>query len=567
MRIALVQFDPVVGDIHGNAARASKKVRAAAAEGASLIVLPELALCGYPPRDLLLRQGIAQACHEAALQIARVAPECAVVLGLPAVSVNGGRPLANSLVVLEGGEITHRYDKQLLPTYDVFDESRYFTPGQRVLCFQSRATNSMRVGLLICEDLWQAHDVTANATYGTSPLSNLMTEAHPQVIVVPSASPFVRGKHQRHLQLLAEAARAAGVPVVSVNQLGGFDDLIFDGDARVVWPDGRCRAADRWSEAGITVDLGEELPAPAQQQQAPPPDPMEELWRALVCGTRAYVQRTGHGGAIVGISGGIDSALVCALAVAALGSPNVLGVLMPSKWSSAGSVDDAHDLAQRLEIGTLTLSIEGSHELLAGSLDAALQAKGPLGSAGLVPVADENLQSRLRGLHVMAVSNSTGALVLSTGNKSEYAAGYTTLYGDMCGGLAPIGDVLKTDVWKLATWVNANHQRAGFARPPIPQQSVEKVPSAELRPNQTDQDTLPPYHELDAIVRHWVEEECSVQEVAQRSGLPLATVTQWTQAIDRAEFKRDQAPIILKVTARAFGRGRPMPLAQRWRPS
>jgi NAD+ synthase (glutamine-hydrolysing) len=220
-----------------------------------------------------------------------------------------------------------------------------------------------------------------------------------------------------------------------------------------------------------------------------------------------------------------------------------------------------------LEIGTLTLPIEGAHEFLAGSIDAALQSKGPLGATGLVPVADENLQSRLRGLHLMAVSNSTGTLVLTTGNKSEYAAGYTTLYGDMCGGLAPIGDVLKTDVWTLAAWVNAHHQSAGFARPPIPQQSVDKVPSAELRPNQTDQDTLPPYHELDAIVRHWVEEECSIQEVAQRSGLPLATVTQWTQAIDRAEFKRDQAPIILKVTARAFGRGRPMPLAQQWRPS
>lgn len=571
MRVALIPFDPVVGDIHGNASRASKKARDAAAEGANLIVFPELAMCGYPPRDLLLRQGMAEACERAVLDVGRAVPECTVLIGSPRAVKQGERPVANSVAIMTNGAPLRWYDKRCLPTYDVFDELRYFTPGlQACVTDVGRAQDAMRastptgrVGILVCEDLWRAQDVNARATYGADALAQTVAES-PELVVVMSASPFERGKHERHTQLLSAAAKRAGVPIASVNQFGAFDDLVFDGGATVAWPDGTVVQGKRWTDGALLFDVGPGVRKHVANPHPPAtPHDFEDLWDAIVCGIRGYMARTGHKDVILGLSGGIDSALVAALAIAALGPEHVTGVLMPSVWSSPGSVSDAEELARRTGIRTLTLPIAKAHDLLAATLDGALRARGDAFSK----LADENLQSRLRGMHLMALSNSTGALVVTTGNKSEYAAGYTTLYGDMCGALAPIGDVLKTDVWELSKWVNANAARAGFTCPPIPEASISKVPSAELRANQTDQDTLPPYADLDAIIRAWVDDELSLEETVARTGLPEDVVLQWTTTIDRAEYKRYQAAIIIKVSSRAFGRGRRMPLAQRWRPS
>lgn len=560
MKVALIQFDPTVGDVAGNATRAADLVRQAQRDGAHLVVFPELAICGYPPRDLLLRQGMAEACERAVALVAAAATSSTVLIGSPRAVQGGARPVANSVAVLQQGRLVRWYDKRLLPTYDVFDEDRYFAPGREPCVVEVAVPGgpAARVGVLVCEDLWRAQDVLARAEYAVDPLMETR-RADATLMVALSASPFEQGKGARHEAMLAEAAARAGVPVASVNQFGGYDDLIFDGDVRMVWPSGAAWHAPRW-QAGCHVVSAVEPASHAVSSGGP----LRDLWDALVCGTRAYLARTGHREAVVGLSGGIDSAFVCTLAAAALGPGRVIGVLMPSRWSSVGSVSDARDLAERLGVRTLMLPIGDAHTQLAGALDAELVSAGLPGVAGLV---DENLQSRLRGLQVMAVSNATGALVLTTGNKSEYAAGYTTLYGDMNGGLAPIGDVLKTEVWALSRWVNAHAAECGFRTAPIPEASIEKPPSAELRPNQTDQDTLPPYEALDAIVRAWVDEECSVEETVARTGLAEDVVRHWTQAIDRAEFKRYQAAVILKVSPRAFGRGRRMPLAQRWRPA
>lgn len=575
MKVALVPFDPEVGDVLGNAARMATLVRDAAGQGAGLVVLPELAICGYPPRDILLRAGFAEACEAAVRGLAQVAPTVTVVVGAPRTVGNGPRPIANSVAVLRDGAVRAWYDKRLLPSYDVFDEHRYFSPGSLPGAIADVGPRGERLGILVCEDLWQAHDVNARAAYAADPLAEAAAGGV-ACIAVPSASPFVRGKHARHVEILQRAAARAGAPILSVNQGGACDDLVFDGDARVVWPDGRMVAGERWSSHALMVDLahapaerevaprGGASPGARESEGAPSANDLPDLWQALVRGTRAYLTRTGHTRGVLGISGGVDSALVAAIGVAALGAKHMLGVLMPGRWSSPGSVADALELARRLQMRTLELSIGAAHDLLGASIGGALGSAGLPGVDGL---ADENLQSRLRGLQVMAVSNATGALALTTGNKSEYAVGYTTLYGDMNGGLAPIGDVLKTDVYALARWVNAHAAECGFAEPPIPEATLVKAPSAELRADQTDQDTLPPYADLDAIVRGWVEEERSEEEIVRATGLAPEMVRMWTRAMDRAEFKRFQAAVILKISSRAFGRGRRMPLALHWRPS
>jgi NAD+ synthase/NAD+ synthase (glutamine-hydrolysing) len=566
MKVALVPFDPEVGDVQGNAARMAEAVRDAAGRGADLVVLPELALCGYPPRDVLLRAGFVEACEAAAARLASVAPGATVVVGSPRGVRGGPRPIANSVAVLRGGRVLAWYDKRLLPTYDVFDEHRYFTPGAAPGLVAGACPGDRPLGVMVCEDLWRARDVNARAEYAPDPVGD-MAGAGAACIAVPSASPFERGKHARHVEILRSAAARAGAPLLSVNQGGACDDLVFDGDVRVVWPDGRMVAGPRWGSEPLVVDLADAAQDAARSARAPAPandDTWRDLWHALVRGTRAYLARTGHARAVLGLSGGVDSALVAAVGAAAIGGRNVTGVLMPGRWSSPGSVADALESARRLRMPTLSLPIGAAHDLLAASVGDGLR------SAALPPLeglADENLQSRLRGLQVMAVSNATGALALTTGNKSEYAVGYTTLYGDMNGGLAPIGDVLKTDVYALSRWVNAHAAACGFGEPPIPEASLAKAPSAELRADQTDQDTLPPYEHLDAIIRGWVEEERSEEEIVRATGLAPDLVRTWTRAIDRAEFKRFQAALILKVSSRAFGRGRRMPLALRWRPS
>ena len=554
MRIALARLDCLVGDVTGNVREAVDRAVALSAAGADCVVLPELSACGYPPRDLLQREGFVEACEAAAARaaeslVARGAGGTAVLLGLPMRGASGG--IVNAVALLRGGRIERTYAKRLLPDYDVFDEPRHYEAGSAPCVFECAGT---RVGILVCEDLWRAEDAAAaGRAYACDPLAETVS-AGARVLVVPSASPFAAGKVDRHRAILLASARRGGVPVLSLNASGANDDLVFDGDACAAWPDGSIDAASRWSLDAFMVDPAAPVAAPADAS-----DVHAERWAAIVEGIRGYFRKTGHREAVLGLSGGIDSALVGALAAAAIGGDRVTGLLMPSRFSSEGSLVDARELARRCGIRAVELPISPLHAAASAHLAPAFAAAGvPL--AGL---ADENLQSRLRGLQVMAWSNASGALVLTTGNKSEYAVGYATLYGDMCGALAPIGDLLKTDAWALARWANANHAALGFAAAPIPEASIDKVPSAELRPDQSDQDTLPPYAELDAIVRGWIEEERSVDAIVATSGIDRAAVLRWTRAIDLAEFKRRQAPVILRLSQRAFGPGRRMPVVMR----
>jgi len=412
---------------------------------------------------------------------------------------------------------------------------------------------------VLCEDLWRAEDVGRARGYAVDPVADLAATGL-DLLLVPSASPFVRGKHEHHLSILSGTARRHGVVVVSVNQVGANDELVFDGGSAVFGPDGGIRhRVDRFtaSTATFETDLpgcaSDDTPGEAAERQ------LGELFAALVCGIRGYARKTGHERILLGLSGGIDSAVVAALAAAAVGGRRVRGVMMPSRHSSPGSVADARASAEALGLGRLDeLPIEAMHAAFAEGLVPAIGI--PEG------VADENLQSRIRGTLLMGIANTTGELLLATGNKSEYAVGYSTLYGDMNGGLAPIGDVLKTDLVALARSMNRRHRELGFERPPVPIASIEKPPSAELRPDQTDQDSLPPYRILDAVVRGWIERAASAEAIAAEIGRPVEFVRDLVNRIDRNEFKRKQAPPILKTSPRAFGRGRPMPLAGRWNP-
>jgi len=553
MRIAAAQFDPTVGDVVGNLERIERAVQDAKAAGATALLTPEMSLLGYPPRDLVLRQGVAEACERAAAELARRHPDMLLLLGLPRRVQRKGRQLANALAICRGGVVERFHDKRLLPTYDVFDEDRWFAAGDHVTVIEHEGE---RLGVLICEDLWGGADVDASRAYASDPVADCL-KAGATALIAASATPFVLGKRARQHAHLARIAATHGVPVLSCNQVGANDDLVFDGASVLV--DAAGRIAESWplfETATRTVDLrgGCRIAPPAERARE------RDLIDALVCGIRGYFLKTGHAKATIGLSGGIDSAVVATLAALALGPAAVTGVMMPSRHSSAGSVDDAKALAANLSLGRLlTLPIADLHERFAAHMKTALGA-----FAGL---PDENLQSRLRGLTAMAVSNADGSLVLSTGNKSELAVGYATLYGDMVGGMAPIGDVLKMQVYAMARHLNAHFADFGLRCAPIPEPSITKAPSAELRPDQTDQDSLPAYEDLDRIVTGWIEHEGDPAAIAQDTGLDVAMVTRWCQSIDRAQFKRDQAPLVLKVAARTFGRGRPMPIAARWRPA
>ena len=551
MRIAAAQLDLTVGDVEGNLARLDAAACDARAAGAQVLLTPEMSLLGYPPRDLVLRQGVAEACERAAAELARRHPDLLLLLGLPRRVDRRGRRLANAVAICRGGRVEGFHDKRLLPTYDVFDEDRWFAPGDHATVVEHQGE---RLGLLLCEDLWGGADVDASRTYPVDPAADAV-RAGATALVAASASPFVLGKRARQLERVSQVASSLGVPVLLCNQVGANDDLIFDGGSMLV--DAAGRVAERWPlfEASTrAVDLRGGCRCDASPARAPERD----LVDALVAGIRGYFAKTGHTRATLGLSGGIDSALVAVLASLALGPAAVTGVTMPSRFSSRGSVDDARALAANLGLGRLLhLPIADLHDRFATHL------KGALGAFTGLP--DENLQSRLRGLTVMAVSNADGSLVLSTGNKSELSVGYATLYGDMVGGLAPLGDALKTQVYAMARHLNARFADFGLPCAPIPPASIEKAPSAELRPDQTDQDTLPPYEDLDRIVTGWIEHEGDPARIAQSAGLPLELVDRWCRAIDRAQFKRDQAPLVLKVAARTFGRGRPMPIAARWR--
>lgn len=582
MRFALAQLNPTIGDLDANAARIIAATSDAVTHAATLVATPELSICGYPPKDLVLHDGFVEACERAALAAAQSVPKhVTLVIGSPRRLPTGG--IANALLVFKAGQRIAHYDKRLLPTYDVFDEDRYFTPGSQPAVLD---VDGVKVGLAICEDLWKGEDAGFSSHYlhAVDPVADLV-RAGAQVLLVPSASPFVLGKGRRHRDILRSHAKRHGVWVAAVNQVGGNDDLVFDGHAAIYDPTATLRAAaPGFIEHTLTFDvpaahtMTRATAASSSSGSAPPvaapmiADPVlttpdiQLLTEALTIGTRDYLAKTGFRTAVLGLSGGIDSAVTAAIACRAIGATNVLGLAMPSRYSSDHSVEDAHDLAARLGMKCLDVPIETGVQTASHTLNATFDAlKQPRLGAALPDLTEENLQSRLRGLIVMGVSNRTGAIVLTTGNKSELAVGYCTLYGDMNGGLAVLSDVPKTMVYTLAAHLKSHWRELGFPGEPIPQRSITKPPSAELRPDQTDQDSLPPYEILDQIVERYVERRESAAAIAKATAIDQATLARVIRMIDLSEYKRKQLAIGLKVTGVAFGQGRRMPIAQRWR--
>jgi NAD+ synthase (glutamine-hydrolysing) len=545
MRIALLQVNPTVGDLAGNAAVILDALGRAAALGADLAVTPELALVGYLPRDLLLSPGFVAGSWRALEALARDAASLPPVLvGLPEPTASDeGRPLYNSAALLRGGRVEQRFRKSLLPTYDVFDEDRYFEPFHGA---QTLDVAGGRVGISICEDIWNDRDFWKRRRYHHDPIEELAA-AGATLVINLSASPFTAGKHRRREEMLSSMSRRHRLPLAYVNQFGGNDDLVFDGRSCVFDASGEAVARGQSFAPDVVVCD----PAAARPiAPAPDLDVESEIWRALALGTRDYVRKCGFSRVVLGLSGGIDSALTAAIAADALGPQHVLGVLMPSPYSSQGSIDDARALAANLGIETLQLPIAPAMRAFDQVLRDGLGAD-PSG------VTAENIQARVRGNLLMALSNSRGAMLLTTGNKSELSVGYCTLYGDMSGGLAVIADVPKTMVYRVARWRNQT-----LGRPAIPDASLTKPPSAELRPDQTDQDSLPPYEVLDAILERHIEKHQPEEEIVA-AGFDQATVAQVLRLVRIAEFKRKQAPPGLKVTDRAFGTGWRMPIAAR----
>jgi len=545
MKIALLQINPTVGDLVGNARLIAEGVREAGARGADLAVTPELALVGYLPRDLLLSASFVRRSWDALSDVAsELAGQPPALVGLPEPNPSdSGRPLFNTAALIRDGRVDHRFRKALLPTYDVFDEDRYFEPfhGPQILELAGG-----RLGVSICEDIWNDRDFWKRRRYHHDPVEELV-RAGAQGIINLSASPFSVGKYRRREEMLGSMAHKHHVPIVYVNQFGGNDDLVFDGRSCAFDAKGAAIARGRSFEADLVVcDMDEARPIAAATDVTAE----SEIWRALVLGTRDYARKCGFSSAVLGLSGGIDSALTAAIAVEALGGDRVLGVLMPSPYSSRGSIDDSLRLAANLGIKTLTLPIADAMGAMERTLHDAFAGAGP-------DVTEENVQARIRGSLLMALSNKRGALLLTTGNKSELAVGYCTLYGDMSGGLAVIADVPKTMVYRVARWRNDTSRAAV-----IPEPTLTKAPSAELRPNQTDQDLLPPYDVLDDILQRHIERHEPAAEIIA-AGFDQEIVHRVVRMVRAAEFKRKQAAPGLKVTDRAFGTGWRMPIAAR----
>ncbi len=561
MKIALAQLNPTVGDIAGNSRKIIQALDHAREQGAEMVVFSELVICGYPPRDLLQVEGFADQCAAMTKFIGEEhTKDIAIILGTPLpVAATSGVGIANSLVVYSNNEYLGYYDKRLLPTYDVFDEDRYFTPGedQRII-----EINDTRIGLAICEDLWKGADAGFSARYRDKPdpVEELI-RASADIIIAPSASPFVLGKEHKHISILAAHARKHHVPVVSVNQVGANDDLIFAGQSTAVDRHGQvCIQCARFNEDLALVDTDQLEPIAHQVSSDE-----QIIIEALTVGVHDYVTKCGFEKVCIGLSGGIDSAIVAAIAVRALGKKSVLGASMPGRFSSEGSKIDAYALADNLGINCITMPIEPGFRGVSESLNPAFLAiDEPALGETLPDLTQENLQSRIRGTMMMALSNRTGGLVLTTGNKSEIAVGYCTLYGDMNGGLAVIADVPKTMVFSVCRYMNEHFADFGFDCPPIPVSTIEKPPSAELAPGQFDSDSLPEYVVLDAIVERHIEGLQTAERIVLETGFDEATVRRICRLIDVNEYKRQQMAVGLKLTSIAFGRGRRMPIAQRW---
>ena len=554
MKIAIAQINPIIGDLLGNAQKILEMSQQAASENVRLLLTPELSICGYPPRDLLVNPSFIEAIDNTLQKLAEDLPaNLAVLVGTVVKNsqahISGGKNLFNSTALLENGKIQQFFHKRLLPTYDVFDEKRYFEPGLEANYF---ILDHLKIGVTICEDLWNDEEFWGKLSYAVNPIADL-ANLGVDLIVNLSASPYTVGKQHLREAMLKHSVVNFQQPIIYTNQVGGNDDLVFDGRSFALNKQGEivCRAKGFVSDF-LTVefnsnkqdlDFGDISPVDESED--------EEIWNALVLGVKDYVGKCRFSKVLLGLSGGVDSALVAAIATAALGKENVIGVLMPSPYSSEHSISDALTLAANLDIQTQLLPIG---ELMA-SFDNSLDE---LFAGTEFGIAEENLQSRIRGNLLMAISNKFGYLLLSTGNKSEVAVGYCTLYGDMNGGLSVIADVPKTRVYSICKWLNSHQQKEV-----IPENILTKAPSAELKPGQVDQDSLPPYEILDDILDRLIHQHQSATEIISAGHEP-AIVDRVLQLLSRAEFKRRQAAPGLKITDRAFGTGWRMPIASSW---
>ena len=549
MKIGLAQINSTVGDFPSNAKRIVSAYREALDQGAELVIVPEMALVGYPPRDLVFKSGFVDKCLQALDYLKGEIGAVPLVVGY--VDHNEkqgpGKPFRNGAAFLVDGEIRDRIFKTLLPTYDIFDERRYFEPSEQC---QPVEWKGRRIGITICEDVW-TEDFLHRPLYKRDPVKELM-EMDVEFILNLSASPYHLGKGEVRRELLGALAEKSGVPFVYCNSVGGNDQLIFDGGSLVMSSEGvPLMEMPPFDEEVAVAELFEGSPSHSGARSSRKRmHPDEEIFRALVLGVRDYIHKCGFETACIGLSGGIDSALTAAVAVEAIGADNVLGITMPSPYSSRGSVDDSLSLAANLGIRCETVPIAEPFEAVRGALAPIFQDRPE-------DVTEENMQARIRGLYLMSLSNKFNHLLLTTGNKSELAVGYCTIYGDMCGGLAVISDLPKTRVFSVARWLNRDQEI-------IPWNTIEKPPSAELRPDQKDEDTLPSYEVLDEILEFYVEKQLSPQEIVENHGFEEKTVLWVQRQVDLNEWKRHQAAPGLRVTSKAFGIGRRIPIVQRF---